>query len=203
MSTFAQRQLEKMGWKAGEGLGKDGSGVKTFLKVEKRASGLVAGIGHEAGKSGSRVDDMGFDGALKAFHKPHIKKVMSKKAAKDDDDSSSSEEEQEVPKKKASKRAREEDDSDDVDADDEAERKRNSKKKVVAKKDSSSDDSSSDGDGEFTGGIQDIDDADLFKRCGGVRLGSRAGRHRFFTAKQKRCNMPVIEQESTKKVPKK
>eukprot|EP00658_Telonema_sp_P-2_P061474 TRINITY_DN50179_c0_g1_i1.p2 TRINITY_DN50179_c0_g1~~TRINITY_DN50179_c0_g1_i1.p2 ORF type:complete len:144 (+),score=71.73 TRINITY_DN50179_c0_g1_i1:193-624(+) len=142
---------------------------------------------------------MGFEGALKAFHKPHNKKA-AKKASSDSDS-----EEEVATKKKASKRAREEEDSSD-EADDETDKKaKNSKKKATKKKvDSSSDDSSSsEGDGEFAGGIQDIDDADLFKRCGGVRLGSRTGRYRFFTAKQKRCDMPVIEEATTKKVSKK
>jgi len=44
-STFAQNQLEKMGWKEGGGLGKDGSGMATHIRVKKREEEV--GIGHE------------------------------------------------------------------------------------------------------------------------------------------------------------
>lgn len=36
VSNFAQRQLQKMGWKEGEGLGKTSSGIKTNIKVQKK-----------------------------------------------------------------------------------------------------------------------------------------------------------------------
>lgn len=200
MSSFAQRQLEKMGWTAGKGLGKNGTGVTTFLKVQKRATGLQSGIGHEASNPGSRVDDMGFEGALKAFHKPHLKKLASKKKSNGEDGSStaSDDEEEAKPKKKligGSKRAR--DDSDE-EADDTVTTKPSGKGKKRVEASSSEEDSSSE-EGHFEGGIQNIDDAELFKRCGGVRLSSRAGKHRFFTAKQKRCNMDVVDHETTTK----
>lgn len=42
-SKFARAQLEKMGWKQGEGLGKRNQGIKTHIKVVKRADGIGLG----------------------------------------------------------------------------------------------------------------------------------------------------------------
>eukprot|EP00934_Nitzschia_sp_Nitz4_P005754 Nitzschia sp. Nitz4//scaffold18_size181773//173084//173809//NITZ4_001946-RA/size181773-processed-gene-0.73-mRNA-1//-1//CDS//3329540104//5744//frame0 len=42
-SKFAKAQLEKMGWKEGEGLGKDRQGITTHIKVVKRADGVGLG----------------------------------------------------------------------------------------------------------------------------------------------------------------
>jgi Pin2-interacting protein X1 len=36
-NAFAKRQLEKLGWKEGEGLGKRGNGIKTHIRAVKRA----------------------------------------------------------------------------------------------------------------------------------------------------------------------
>jgi Pin2-interacting protein X1 len=43
-SAFALKQMEKMGWTEGQGLGKDGDGIKTHIKIKKRedATGLGA-----------------------------------------------------------------------------------------------------------------------------------------------------------------
>lgn len=40
---FAKKQLEKMGWKEGEGLGKKRQGISSHIKVTKRADGLGLG----------------------------------------------------------------------------------------------------------------------------------------------------------------
>lgn len=37
-SNFAKKQLEKMGWKEGEGLGKDKQGLKEHIKVNKKVT---------------------------------------------------------------------------------------------------------------------------------------------------------------------
>eukprot|EP00588_Corethron_pennatum_P015559 CAMPEP_0194268368 /NCGR_PEP_ID=MMETSP0169-20130528/2714_1 /TAXON_ID=218684 /ORGANISM="Corethron pennatum, Strain L29A3" /LENGTH=260 /DNA_ID=CAMNT_0039009581 /DNA_START=161 /DNA_END=943 /DNA_ORIENTATION=+ len=47
-STFAEKQLQKMGWKEGGGLGKDGSGISTHIRVKKREENI--GIGQEKKK---------------------------------------------------------------------------------------------------------------------------------------------------------
>jgi Pin2-interacting protein X1 len=43
-SSFAQRQLEKMGWSSGEGLGKHRQGMASHIKVKKREDEV--GLGH-------------------------------------------------------------------------------------------------------------------------------------------------------------
>ena len=44
VAGFAKKQLEKMGWKSGQGLGKDRQGINTHIKVKKREDDV--GIGH-------------------------------------------------------------------------------------------------------------------------------------------------------------
>ncbi|KAH8620571.1 G patch domain [Trypanosoma vivax] len=46
MSSVAKKMLERYGWKDGEGLGKGGKGVKTYIKVERRDPKTAAGLGH-------------------------------------------------------------------------------------------------------------------------------------------------------------
>lgn len=44
-NSFAQKQLEKFGWKKGDGLGARGNGIKTHIRVHKREEDI--GLGHE------------------------------------------------------------------------------------------------------------------------------------------------------------
>ncbi|KAJ2812272.1 hypothetical protein H4S07_001511, partial [Coemansia furcata] len=46
ISTFAEQQLAKYGWKKGDGLGKDGDGIKRALTVSRRSDNR--GIGSDA-----------------------------------------------------------------------------------------------------------------------------------------------------------
>ncbi|KAJ2460798.1 hypothetical protein GGF42_000616 [Coemansia sp. RSA 2424] len=46
VSTFAEQQLAKYGWKKGDGLGKDGDGIKRAITVSRRADNR--GIGSDA-----------------------------------------------------------------------------------------------------------------------------------------------------------
>jgi hypothetical protein len=141
MSSFARRQMEKMGWKDGEGLGKNKDGVTTFVRVSRRDPASASGIGHEASKGGSENSDMGLDALLG--------KIGSKK--------------------ERTKRPRE-----------------SGSGGGPSSPDTSSSSSSSEGaDNDANGDnlILNWDDRKLFERCGGVRLGSRAGRHRYFNGK--------------------
>jgi G-patch domain len=47
-SSFAQRQLEKMGWSAGTGLGKKRNGVTTHIVIQKREESVGLGSDKEA-----------------------------------------------------------------------------------------------------------------------------------------------------------
>jgi len=44
-SSFAKKQLEKMGWKEGDGLGARSTGIKTHIRVYKREDDV--GVGHD------------------------------------------------------------------------------------------------------------------------------------------------------------
>lgn len=180
MSSFAKRQLEKMGWKEGQGLGKDGSGVASFIKVQRRDPKLQSGLGHEAGKGGADNSDMGLDSLLGSL--AGKSKKMSNRSASS---SSSSSADADVHKPNEATRNSE---------DAPQQRKKRAAKRAHSSSSSSSI-SSSDDDGvasgrsketvaSATGGSNVLTwtDAELLQRCGGVRLG-RAGRHRFFNGK--------------------
>lgn len=55
-TTFAQRQLEKMGWSAGTGLGKKRNGVQTAIVVKKRVES--AGLGSEEQAVKQKLDQV-------------------------------------------------------------------------------------------------------------------------------------------------
>uniref|UniRef100_K3WD65 G-patch domain-containing protein n=1 Tax=Globisporangium ultimum (strain ATCC 200006 / CBS 805.95 / DAOM BR144) TaxID=431595 RepID=K3WD65_GLOUD len=44
VSEFARRQMEKMGWKEGKGLGKEEQGVVTHVRVKKREESMGIGV---------------------------------------------------------------------------------------------------------------------------------------------------------------
>jgi Pin2-interacting protein X1 len=50
-SEFAKKQLEKMGWSEGTGLGKHGQGIQTHIKVKKRENDV--GLGHRVHPHGN------------------------------------------------------------------------------------------------------------------------------------------------------
>ena len=50
-SEFAKKQLEKMGWSEGSGLGKHGQGIQTHIKVKKRENDV--GLGHRVHPHGN------------------------------------------------------------------------------------------------------------------------------------------------------
>lgn len=253
MAAFAKKQLEKWGWKEGEGLGRNKDGMNNYIKTSKhnRAThnrdekgNTYAGIGHES----SRGAGAGFAERNQQLESVFAELVQQRKANKknrrgDDqnnaDSSSSDDAEEEVDaakelkeaeerrvkakeeKMKAQRRqrsasAKDNNDNDSEDGDrkkskksseqpkprNSAERARSASKSPVLKPQqpqqskkktkaapsnspSSSSSSSSDSDSDAGGDITKMSDAELFARCGGVRLG-RAGRHRLFDNKLKR-----------------
>jgi Pin2-interacting protein X1 len=67
-SDFARRMMGNMGWKEGEGLGKEKQGRSTFVRVKKKADD--AGIGKEADERAKVVDHWhigAFEDAISAF----------------------------------------------------------------------------------------------------------------------------------------
>ena len=149
-AEFAKKQLEKYGWKEGEGLGKDGQGTSTFVRAFKPRGerGEHIGIGHEATK-GSSNSDMGYGKVLSEL-------ARAKPAASSSDSESDAEGKLVVRKAKVH-------------------RPEGAQSSSSSSSSSTSSDSSDDD-------VLGWDDAKLFAKCNGVRLG-RTGRHRFFDGK--------------------
>lgn len=91
-SKFARAQLEKLGWKEGEGLGKRRQGMATHIKVKKRADGVGLGesnldlavqqsIGNEWWKN-SVGDTLARLGSKKSKKKSSKKEKKEKKKTK-------------------------------------------------------------------------------------------------------------------------
>ena len=83
VSDFAKKQMEKMGWKEGEGLGKDSTGMTTHIKVAKKDEST--GLGLEKNKADSEAKADGwwheaFSQNLKQFKIKGIKKSKKRKA---------------------------------------------------------------------------------------------------------------------------
>ena len=83
-SGFGAKLMQQMGWKAGEGLGKDGQGRKSIVTVTKREDGIGLGVGS--------VDTA--DHSIKE-HRRNFAAIASKivipQSSDDDSDDSSSE----------------------------------------------------------------------------------------------------------------
>jgi hypothetical protein len=190
-SNFAKKQLEKFGWTEGSGLGKNGHGITTFVKVQRRDPQLTSGIGHEASSGGTVNTDMGLDAMLSEIK---AKKGASGKKRDRDDDHADNEANRDespvplavsVPGTAASKRDRSPARP--------AMATSYSPRSGTAASSSSSAASSSDADD--ADGDTDVtkwDDKKLFGKCGGVRLG-RSGRHRFFNGKLARIEKSHAE----------
>lgn len=55
VSSFARKQLEKFGWRDGQGLGKDGQGISSHVKVRRREDNV--GIGADDGDKQKRREE--------------------------------------------------------------------------------------------------------------------------------------------------
>ena len=80
--SFAYKQMVKMGWNPGEGLGEGGRGMKTFVKVDKQKDGVGIGGGGDGGQLGwmGTNDGEGLNNALGQLKA--VSSVSPKKLAK-------------------------------------------------------------------------------------------------------------------------
>ncbi|KAH7460775.1 hypothetical protein PRIC1_006176 [Phytophthora ramorum] len=93
VSDFARRQMEKMGWSAGKGLGKNEQGVKSHVKVKRREE--LQGVGAEKQAAVEQQNQWWYN-------------VYDRMASKIVVDASSDEDKKKKKKKKDKKRKREE-----------------------------------------------------------------------------------------------
>lgn len=148
-SSFARKQLEKMGWSEGTGLGKKRDGMVTHIRTKKREESV--GLGGEK-KIVEEQSDMWWSDSvgntLARLQQAKKRKSMSSDNGSDDDDSKA--------KKKAKKKSKKS-----KSKSDEKEKKRSKKKK------------SKDND---SGEVKTYTDQELFVATGGARFGMRAQR---------------------------
>ncbi|GMF12208.1 unnamed protein product [Phytophthora lilii] len=97
VSDFARRQMEKMGWSAGKGLGKNEQGMKSHVKVKRREE--LQGVGAEKQEAKEQQNQWWYN-------------VYDRMASKIQVDAYSDEEDEKKKKKKEKKRKRKEDKQD-------------------------------------------------------------------------------------------
>ncbi|CCW70791.1 unnamed protein product [Phytomonas sp. Hart1] len=184
MSSAARKMMEKYGWKEGQGLGKEREGVKSYVKVVRRDPHTATGLGHAADPSVSGAShtlttqsvelDAIYDHITK--RKPSGNSNQSKRGAPTS--SGPDAHLTSAPMEKETQHQH-------------GEYLPDQPKKIRRRSSSDSDKSTSDSESSRDSddnhprkniSITAMSDSELFKRCGGVRLG-RAGRHRFFDGK--------------------
>ncbi|CAJ1014780.1 G-patch domain containing protein, putative [Leishmania lindenbergi] len=206
MSALAKKMMEKYGWKEGEGLGKERTGTKSYVKVTRRDPHTATGLGHAAdpAQGGSLASSHAVE--LDAIYgqlckvtrkrqqqpnKSHVDQADASEGLVDSEDElsdvsstrscASSSNANNKPEEEVSAAAR-------------APVKRQRRVLSSSLSNSNSEDDNSSDDvhtsskrlkSEHVGDVTRMSDKELLQRCGGVRLG-RAGRHRFFDGKLKR-----------------
>ncbi|GLD92267.1 hypothetical protein PINS_up000800 [Pythium insidiosum] len=148
MSAFARKQMEKMGWSEGKGLGKNEQGMATYVRVKKREESM--GIGVEAVKVQEQQNQWWYNVYDKLADKIKI-------AADSDDDA---EGESKSAKKKSKKK-------------DKKKSKKKSKKRARSDSDSD-DDSEESGEKKAAKKFRIPTDEELFAATGGKLFGRRA-----------------------------
>jgi hypothetical protein len=165
-NPFAQRQLERMGWSLGEGLGKHRQGIRTHVTVKVREEQVGLGHGSVVLSSMDNVSTPGWwnDSMNTIFAKlgsnhpeGNIKKKKKKKKKEEEEKEKKNKKKEKKIKKKTKKEAKE---------------KR--KKKEI---------------------IHTITDEDLFRATGGKRFGMRARRKQIGKWARTESNLSSQEQQ--------
>ncbi|CAD2221680.1 hypothetical protein AGDE_06816 [Angomonas deanei] len=182
----------------------DTGGMHTYIRVVRRDPKCLGGLGHESDPYTTLYSKLNRKGKNKDNNNNTVAQVHTELDAvygeiggrdrKRGRDSSDSDSEEEEKNEKLTKKNKQEEVSS---SEDETERQ-TKKQKTKVKEDSSSSSSSDDDDSEEEEDNNNknklLSDEELFRRCGGVRLG-RAGRHRFFDGKLSRLDKKHQKEE--------
>lgn len=164
--SFAKRQLEKMGWEEGTGLGKRRNGIQEHVKIKQRDDEVGLGREKEIARGIGNVwwkDSVGGTLAKLQLRQKEIKEKKRKKIRRDDDGV-------ELNQKK---------------------RRKEKRKKSVSSSVSGDDDSSS----KDATTIKSYTDEELFQATGGARFGMRAQRRAEGKWKRTESGSNLVELE--------
>ncbi|KAG5481543.1 hypothetical protein LSCM1_05562 [Leishmania martiniquensis] len=196
MSAVAKKMMEKYGWKEGEGLGKERSGIKSYVKVTRRDPHTATGLGHAAdpAQAGSLASAhaIELDAIYGELRKETTKRQQRSSTAHGHPaDEGASSDMGSTTSNSNSSSAVITSEREKLTVADRAAVKRQRRAAVSSPSNSGSDsDDCTDSKRSKNDHVSDVtrmSDKELFQRCGGVRLG-RAGRHRFFDGKLKRIH---------------
>jgi Pin2-interacting protein X1 len=152
VSSFAMRQMEKMGWKEGTGLGKNADGRVVHVKTTKKDDKDGLGASAETKGEAAGEDQWWFDSYSNGMSE--FKKEARKKRKRGDDEDNSGSDDREKKSKKSKK-----------DKKDKKDKKKDKKEKKSEKKSKDKSDKKDFSAPSFE---------ELFKATGGARLGMRA-----------------------------
>lgn len=152
ISSFALKQMEKMGWKEGTGLGKNADGRAVHIKTTKKDDKDGLGVSAETKGEGAAEDQWWFDSYSNGMSE--FKKEARKKRKRDEEGDGDDVDSDKQKNKKAKKEKKEE-------------KKKDKKEKKEAKK-------SKEKSGKISTDFGAPSFEELFKATGGARLGMRA-----------------------------
>ncbi|KAG5482192.1 hypothetical protein CUR178_06051 [Leishmania enriettii] len=198
MSAVAKKMMEKYGWKEGEGLGKERSGVKSYVKVTRRDPHIATGLGHAAdpAQGGSLTSthaielDAIYGQLRKETSKRHQRSSTARVHGADEGEEGNESELSDVSTTTTTSPVRTPECKElSVSARAGVKRQRRVAPSSPSGSDSDGDDctDSKQSKSDHVSDVTRMSDKELFQRCGGVCLG-RAGRHRFFDGKLKRIH---------------
>ena len=79
VSDFAKKQMERMGWKEGQGLGKNKDGITSHIKVSKKLETTGLGLDESKKEIQSKTEHWWHDDFTQHLNQFKIKNVKSKK----------------------------------------------------------------------------------------------------------------------------